>query len=250
MGLEILIPPMPMEYTEYSKGEAIEKTEEFYERIADKYKQVDVIRDEYSNKINNLLQRGVSVAQLREVFEDKGAQILCGALNEFHVLRLLCRIAEEEERFQEPSLLPNIHSMKEAVEWLQLCVFILRDFEFDREVSGELLLQVRERKWSYIFIAEIVAGGWIVQKIHATERLACYLYENGQCREALLLLMRLEQKLPYSEQKITTFAMALLDMGEHRLAYEVLMKYQNPNEDICQLQAELRALLQEKIENE
>lgn len=246
MGLEILIPPMPMEYTTYSEGEAIAKTEEFYEKIFDNYKQVEVYREDYSNKLNHLLQSEASVAELEKVFEDKGAQLLSGALNEFHVLRVLCRIARDEVAFSEPCLLQNIHSMKEAVDWLQLCVFALRDFEFDREVRGELLLQVREKKLSYICLAEIVAGSWIVQKIHAAERIAGYLYENGHRREALLLLMRLEQKLPYSEQKIIAFAMVLLDMGEHRLAYEVLMKYQNPNGEICQLQAELRALLQEK----
>ena len=58
-----------------------------------------------------------------------------------------------------------------------------------------------------------------------------------------MLVMRLEQMLPYSNRKVMSFAMLLLDMEEGRLAYEVLMKYQNPNEEIKQLQTELSALL-------
>ena len=250
MKQEILIPPIPKEYISYSKREAIERTEEIYEEIEDMYEHVDIIQNDYKNKINHLLQSGVSAAQLGQVFKDKDAQTLCRALNDFHILRVLCRIAEEEEVFLEPCLLQNIHSMEDAVQWLQLCIFMLRDFEFDKEVNEELFLHVKEKKLSYICLAEIVADSWIIQKIHTAERIAVYLYENGESREALLFLMRLEQMLPYSEQKIMTFAMILLDMGEYRLAYEVLMKYQNPNEEICQLQAELSRLLQENLKNE
>lgn len=250
MGQEILIPPIPKEYIEYSKGEAIARTEEIYAEIDEMYKHVDVIRNDYKNKINHLLQTGASAVQLGEIFKDKDAQTLCRAFNDFHVLRILCRIAEEEEVFQEPCLLQNFHSMEEAVQWLQLCIFMLRDFEFDREIHEEFLLQIKGKKLSYICLAEIVTDNWIVQKIHTAESVARFLYENGGYREALLFLMRLEQMLPYSEQKIMTFAMTLLDMGEHRLAYEVLIKYQNPNEEICQLQTELKGLLQENLENE
>ncbi len=245
-----LIPPIPKEYMTYSEEEAIARTEEIYEEIAEMYKQVDIIRDDYREKIDCLLQNKVSAGQLGEVFQDKDVRTLCRALNEFQELRGLCRIAEEEEVFQEPSVLQNFATMDEAVQWLQVCFFVLRDFEFDREVSEELLLLVQEKKLSYICLAEFILDNRIVRKVHTAERITVYLYENGQCREALLFLMRLEQKLPYSEQKIMTFAMALLDMGEHRLAYEVLMKYQNPNDDICQLQTELKGLLQENVENE
>jgi len=250
MGQGILIPPIPKEYMSYSGEEAIARTEENYEKIADMYKRVDDIADEYKKKIERLLQSGASAIQLCEVFQDKDVRTLCRALNEFQELRGLCRIAEEEEVFQEPSVLQNFATMDEAVQWLQMCFFVLRDFEFDREVSEELLWLVQKKKLSYICLAEFILDNRIVRKVHTAERIAVYLYENGQCREALLFLMRLEQKLSYSEKKIMTFAMALLDMGEHSLAYEVLMKYQNPNDEICQLQAELKGLLQENVENE
>ena len=250
MGQGILIPPIPKEYMSYSGEEAIARTEENYEKIADMYKRVDDIADDYKKKIERLLQSGASAIQLCEVFQDKDARTLCRALNEFHEVRGLCRIAEEEEAFEELSVLQNFTTMDEAVQWLQLCFFVLRDFEFDREASEELLLLVREKKLSYICLTELVLDKRIVRKIHTAERIAAYLYVNGQYREALLFLMRMEQKLPYSEKKIMAFAMALLNMGEHRLAYEVIMKFQNPNAEICQLQTELKGLLQENVRNE
>lgn len=196
------------------------------------------------------MKKEVSASQLCKFFEEKDTQILCRALNEFHVFRLLCRIAEEEDEFHEPCLMQNFQTMEEAVDWLQLCIFCVRDFEFDRETGSELVTLIKDKKMSYIFLAELITNNWIVQKIHTAERVALYLYENSQGREALLFLMRLEQMLPYSEEKIMIFAIALLNMGECRLAYEVLMKYQNPNEEIRQMQEELRGLLQENLENE
>ena len=250
MGEKVLIPPIPKEYISYSEQEAMARTEEIYEEITSLYERVDIIRDDYQKKINDLLQSEISATVLGEVFQNKDAQTLCRALNEFHELRNLCRIAQEEEQFQEPSLLQNFRTMDEAMQWLQLCVFVLRDFEFDREVSEELFLAVSEKKLSYIFLAEVVLDNRIVRKVHTAENVAVYLYENGLHREALLFLMRLEQKLPYSERKIMNFSMALLDMGETGFAYDVLMKYQNPTEDICQLQSELKGLLQGNTRDE
>ncbi len=243
MRQEILIPPIPKEYISYSEREKVERTEAIYQEIDDMYRRVDIIYDEYRKKIDHLLQSEVSATQLCEVFKEKDAQILCRALNEFYVLKVLCQIAEMEETFQEPCVLRNFHTMEEAVHWLQLCIFSLRNFEFDREYDEELSLQIKEKTLSYICLAEMICDNWIVQKIHTTEKIARYLYENGQKREALLFLMRLEKMLPYSTQKITAFTMTLLDMGECQLAYEVLLKYQNPNEDIRQLQIELSGLL-------
>ena len=239
----ILIPPIPKEYITYSEQEMIKRTESIYEEIDDLYKKVDVIEDKYREKTNRLLENKVGAASLCELMKEEDVKVLCRALNEFHVLKKISQIAEMEEVFSEPCVLQNFDTMEEAVSWLQLCIFTLRKFELDREYDDELLLLVKEKKVSYIYIAEIIRDSDIVQKIYTTEKVTRYLYENGQKREALLLVMRLEQMLTYSNRKIMSFAMLLLDMGEGRLAYEVLMKYQNPNEEIKQLQTELSALL-------
>ena len=62
-------------------------------------------------------------------------------------------------------------------------------------------------------------------------------------RDALFLIMYLEQKLPYGERKIMTFAMTLLELGEAQLAYEILLKFQNPDEEIIELQDALSKML-------
>lgn len=250
MKQEVLIPPMPEEYVMYSEGEKVEKAEEFYKEVEDMYKSVDAIHEKYKDKINHLLQNEVSSELLCDIMKEKNVQNLCGTLNEFHALKKLSRIARLESMFQEPSVLQNFDTIEEATCWLQRCLFFLRRFEFDREEDGELLLLIKEKKLSYICLAEMILDKSIVQKIYTTERVARYLYENEQKREALLFVMRIEQMLPYSDRKIIAFAMVVLDMGECRLAYEVLLKYKKPTEDIQQLQRELRGLLQEKMKNE
>ena len=170
------------------------------------------------------------------VLVEKNAQILCFYINEFSVLKSMCHIAEYEEEFREPSILQNCSSIQEAELWLQKGVFLLRRFEFGGEEEEELFRLVQEKKISYICLAEVLCMDYFVQKTLAGSKIAQYLYFNGLKREAILFLMRLEQKLPYSEKKIMTFVMTLLDMGERRLAYEVLIKYQNPNEEIKEMQ--------------
>ena len=96
---------------------------------------------------------------------------------------------------------------------------------------------------SYIWLAEIICREWIVQKIATCCRLTRYLYEHGAKREAILLLMRLEKQLPYSERKIMNFTMVLLELGEGALAYEILIKHQNPDEEIKVLQDSLANIL-------
>lgn len=243
MNQEILIPPIPKEYISYSEQEMVERTEASYLEIDNMYKWVDVIHSDYRKRVNDLLQNEISSVQLNELLKEKDARILCRCLNEFNLLEKLCQIAKLEEAFSEPCVLQNFQTIEEAVYWLQVCVFSLRKIEFDIEEAEELYLQIKDKKLSYICLAEIVSENWIVQKIYTAENLARYLYGKGQKREAVLFLMKLEQMLSYSDKKVMTFAMMLLEMDEYRLAYEVLLKYQNPNEDIKQLQLELGGLL-------
>lgn len=242
MDKGILISPVPKEYAFYTDNEKIEKTEAYYRKMDDIYGRVDTFEEAYKNRIEQLLQNEGKAADLTNVLKEKDAQLLCYCSYEFDIIRILCRIAEQEEIFKEPSVLRNVHTMEEAVSWRHKCVFLLRRFEFDWEETDELLMLVRERKISYICLAEMICENWIVQKVHVVDRIVRYLYENDQKREAMLLLMRLEKILPYSEKKVITFAMTLVDMGEFQLAHEVLLKFKNPNEDIKELQIELSKL--------
>lgn len=236
MRREMVMPPVPIEYSTYSAQQKIEKTKQYYEKIGGLYQRIDGFLSDYENRINNLLQDNASVDSVNAVLLEKNAQILCLYINEFSILKSICHIAKYEEEFNELSILQNCKTIKEAELWMQRCIFLLRRFEFDWEEDGELLELVEEKKISYICLAEILCMDHIVQKISVGSKVARYLYFNGLKREALLFLMQVENKLSYSEKKIMTFAMALLDMGERRLAYEVLLKYQNPNEEIKEMQ--------------
>lgn len=238
-----LIPPIPKEYLTYSDQEKLTKTEEYYQKVDGLYHRMDISEEDYRKRLDFLLQNNAVLDELFAVLLEKEAQILSLYEYDFYVLKMLCQIAEKEEALKEPSILQVSHSMQEAVCWHQRCVFLLRRFEFEWEEEDELQLLVQEKKLSYICLAELICGEGIVRKIHTGSRIAQYLYERGLRREALFFLVWLEKQLPYSERKIMVFAMTLLDLGECRLAYEILMKHKNPNDEIKELQTELASVL-------
>lgn len=237
------IPPVPKEYITYSEREKIEKTEEYYQKVEKLYQRIDNSKQGYLVRADQLLKNGATVKTLFALLQEKEAQVLCHYTYEFYLLKFLCNIAETEENFSECSVLQNINNMEDVLMWHQKSVFLLRRFEMDWEENDELRILIETKRVSYIYLVELICEEWIIRKIHTGSRIAWYLFENGLKREALLLLMRLEQRLPYSERKVMIFAMTLLDMGERRLAYDTLMKYQNPGEDIRELQNALREML-------
>jgi len=238
-----LIAPIPKEYLTYSDEEKIEKTENYYQKINDLYRRMDVSREEYRKRINQLMVQGATFDKLFDVLLEKEAQILCLYDYDFFILKTMCQIAEKEETLQEMPTLQKVNNMQEAVNLHQRCVFLLRRFEFDWEEDEELLLLVREQKVSYVCLAELICGEGIVRKTHTAGKVAQYLYVNGLIREALLFLMWIEKQLPYSERKIMLFSMTLLDLGERQLAYQILMKHQNPSQDVKELQVALSQML-------
>ena len=243
MKQEILIPTVPKEYSTYSDTEKIEKTEEYYREIDVAYQKVDAFKTKYMDKVDKLLRNQVGVEALEKVLVETEAQSLCNYTNEFAVLRFICYVAKNEEVFGEESVLHNINNLEQAVSWLQESIFLLREFEFNREEEETLFLLLTQRRVSYIWLTEIICREWIVQKISIGCRLTRYLYEHGAKREAILLLMRLEKRLPYTHRKIMHFTMTLLELGEHALAYEMLIKHQRPDEDIKSLQDTLAGIL-------
>ena len=238
-----LIPPSPGEYTNYSKQEMFEKTDDFYREIQEMYSTLESLETGCKKRLDAILEKQVEAKDLLILFEQKGIQLLCQNIFEFRVLERLCQIAEMEKALGEAGILHNIHCMDDVVAYYQKYVFLIRRFEFDWEEDDELLESVRQKKLSYIALAELICEKTIGQKVKVGCRIADYLNRNGCKREAILLIMRLEQKLPYSEKKVMHFAMTLLDMGEYRMAYEVLREHQNPSADIRKLQNELGAML-------
>lgn len=231
-----MIPPIPKEYITYSNQEMNRRTEIYYQKIADLYCRMDASKEEYRKRLDFLLYNNVTSVELFKVLSEKEAQILSLYEYDYYCLKVLCDIAEKEELFNEPSVLQNVHNIDDAVYWQKKCVFLLRRFEFGREEDDELLLYVRQKKVSYIFMAELICGNSIVRKVHTACVVAKFLAQNGITREAVLLLMWLEKQLPYSERLIMMFSMTLLDMGERKLAYEILMKHRKPDSDIKELQ--------------
>jgi len=230
-----VIPPSPKEYGIYTDQEKIEKTEEFYQNMAVLYRRMENSEQDYILRIDRMLQRNVARSEIIEVLHEKEAQLLCHYSYGFHTLDFLCNVAGIEEKFDECSVLRNVHGMDDVSLLHQKCVFLLRRFEMDWEENNEILILLQTKQVSYILLAEIICKEWISRKIYTGSRVFQYLYENGLKRDAILFLMWLEQRLPYSERKIMFFSMVLLDMGEQKLAYGMLLKHQNPDKDTKEL---------------
>lgn len=157
MDKGILISPVPKEYAFYTDNEKIEKTEAYYRKMDDIYGRLDTFEEAYKNRIERLLQNEGKAADLTNVLKEKDAQLLCYCSYEFDIIRILCRIAELEESFKEPSVLRNVHTMEEAISWRHKCVFLLRRFEFDWEETDELLMMVTSKD---IIWREDLFEGW------------------------------------------------------------------------------------------
>ena len=147
-----LIPAVPKEYSTYSNQEKIEKTEKYYRKIGELYNRIEVSENGYIKRMDALLGQNAGLQRVFEVLKEKEAQCLCFYVYEFYILKILCQIAEKEEKLSEPSLLQNIHSMEDVIFWQQKCVFLLRRFEMDWEEDDELLVLVQQKRISYIFL--------------------------------------------------------------------------------------------------
>ena len=243
MGKATLLGPVPKEYSTYTDIQKMEKTEIFYRQMEKIYQNVDEIKAEYFDRVEKLLKEEAGVSALKDILEEKEAWKLCDYSNVFYALRFLCRVAQLEEAFNEPNALQNIHSMNEVFSWVQESIFWVRRFEYERVTESSFFLMIQQKKISYIWLAEIICEDWIVRKVSTCCRVARYLFNCGETREAILLLMFLEKKLPYSDRKIMSFSLALLEMGEYTLAHTVLMKHQNSDEETIELQRELGMML-------
>lgn len=235
----ILLSPNPKEYEKYTDRKKIIKTEELFERVERIKDNINQNKEVYRKRIDILLAKGTKAEEVAVILQEKMGYQLCNHESEFHAFKILCQIAEYEEKFKEPCVLQNFHNMEEAGNWLQQCVFELRRFEFGWEDGTEFLTLLQERKLSYICLADILCKCEIIRKYETAGRLACYLCGNGWKREAILLLIWVEQMLSYSDEKIMSFTMTLLEMGERKLAYEMLMKYRNPDVYVKEMQAAL-----------
>lgn len=238
-----LIPPFPEEYAIYSDQEKLEKTERFFKENQEVYSIVENLEEACKKRMDMILEKKVDVKDLLLLFDKEEMQILCQYTQKFKVLNTFCQIAEMERKLGEACVLNNIYCMDDVMDYYQKCIFLIRKFELDWEEDCELLDLMQQKKLSYITLAELTCERMITQKVKAGCRIAECLHKNGYKREAVLFIMRLEQKLPYGVRKIMNFVTTLLGMGEHRLAYEVLMKYQNPNADVEELQNTLRTML-------
>lgn len=218
-------------------------SEEIYKKKQEANAIVKNYEETCKKRMDAILEKQVDVKDLLTLFDKKEIKLLCHNTQDYRVLHRICQIAEMEKSLGETCILNSVQSMSDVLDFYQKCIFLIRRLEFDWEEDDDLLELMRQKKLSYIALAELACENIIGQKVKAGCRIADYLHRNDYKREAVLFIMRLEQKLPYSEKKVMYFAMALLDMGEYRLACEVLMKHQNPNADIKELQKTLSTML-------
>lgn len=237
--------PIPKEYVNYTDEEKINKTEAYFERIKEIYGEIKEYGNAYRERINRLLQSKASMGQIAEVMLEKKFEEICYNHYDFCCNMVLCQIAIKEEAMGLPVVFHNVENMEEAVTFMQRIVFYLRRLEFDweEEAAEELVLMLKEGQISYLCIAELICQRTTVRKFHTATRVANFLNHCGMLKEAIMILVLVEQLLPYSEEKIMSIANALLELGQLRQAYEILLKYENPNIEI----KELQQLLKERL---
>lgn len=237
--------PIPKEYGEFNREQAIKATEKYFDGISELYETIAAVGADYKIKINDLLAKGASIGKLADVMLEKEVQSLCYNEYEFCSFVVLCQIAMKEEAMGLPHILRNMKSITEACELMQKIVFGIRRVEFgwEDEKLEDFLGLIQREQISYICIADMLCQRTVINPLYAVCRIAKLLYAKKMEKDAAMLLVLADESLPYSDKKIMKFAEVFLDMDMPKQAYIILDKYQEPNEEIVEIQR----LLGEKL---
>lgn len=245
METEYLICPVNEKYASCTEEEKREKTEKTFEEIKAYYEKIEAVESDYINRINSVLNTGAGAKEALAILGDTMGQMICYYRYRFHLFEILCHIAKQEEEHGEPVVFRNFHTIDEAYEWIQQCIFELRRVElgWEEESYGELLNHLKNNEISNICLAQLIGKCEIIRKLETADRMAKYMYKRGMEKKAVSFLMCLDNILPYSEEKIMTFTMTLLEINERRLAYKEILKFKEPNDEIREMQKVLKGML-------
>lgn len=229
--------PIPSAYVYYSPSEAREETKLYFEKIAGIYENLRKKGAYYRNKINCLLAGKTDAKQLSELMLIDEYRELCYYDGELNTMVVIGQIALKEESVGLPTIIRNVSSMEEAIYLFQKVTFGIRRvaFGWEKEELSDFIQFLKNDKISYICLAECLRQGTIVNQVATASRLAILMTEQNLTMEALKMLILLDTMFQYSEEKILIFTNTFLEVGAKRLAYEELIKHQNPNDKITDL---------------
>lgn len=245
METEYFIWPVNENFASCTEEEKRIKTENTFEELSEYYKKIEAAEYEYINKVNNVLQNGAGAKEALAILSDTMGQMICYYRYRFRLFEILCHIAEREEECGEPVVFWNFHTIDEAYEWMQQRIFELRRVELGWEETsyGELPELLKNRRISHICLAQIIGECEIIRKLETANSMARYMYKRGMEKKAVSFLVWLDDILPYSEEKIMTFTMTLLEINARQLAYKEILKFREPNEEIKEMQKVLKGML-------
>jgi len=245
MVTEYFICPVNEKYAYCTEEEKRVKTEKTFEVLKEYYEKIEAVESDYINRINSVLNTGAGAKEALAILGDTMGQMICYYRYRFHLFEILCHIAKQEEECGESVVFRNFHTMDEAYEWIQRRIFELRRVElgWEEDSYGKLLNLLKNNEISYICLAQLIGKCEIIRKLETADRMAKYMYKHGMGKKAVSFLMWLDDMLPYSEEKIMTFTMTLLEMNERRLAYKEILKFREPNEEIKEMQNVLKGML-------
>lgn len=225
--------PIPAIYEGYSASKAREETNLYFEKINLMYKNLSIKGAKCINKLNQLLKSKAGAKKLSELMLSEDYMELCCYDGDLNTLVVIGQIALKEESVGLPTITRNVSSMEEAIYLFRQVTFGLRRIAFGWESDIISFLQlIRSHNISYICLAECICQNTIVNQVATASRLAILMTEQNMAMDALKMLIMLDSMFEYSEEKVLIFTNAFLVIGARRMAYEEILTYRNPNEEI------------------
>ncbi|HKM35320.1 MAG TPA: hypothetical protein VJY54_11335 [Lachnospiraceae bacterium] len=229
--------PIPAKYEDFSASKAREETNQYFEKIHMQYTKMGPKGAEYRSKINQLIRSRADVNMLSELMLSEDYQQFCCSDGDLNTFVAIGQIALKEDSVGIPTIIQDVNSLEEAISLFQQISFGLRRvaFGWKRNETSDFFELIKQHNISYICLAESICQSTIVNQITTASMLAKLMFEQNMAMEALKMLIMLDSMFAYSEEKILEFTNAFLNIGSKKMAYEEILKYRNPNEEISLL---------------
>lgn len=236
--------PMGGDYMDRPRAEALKMTDEYFEKLHKRYKQVDASAEGLGKKIDNWLKKGErqdSQWLVDAVLSDEYIE-MCHLSYDFFCFGVVTQISCIEKNFEQPQLWFQLKSVGEANELMQVLTFYLRriEFDFEEEYLTGLMEFISENNITYICMGEAIAYFRILQKLKVSIELFRLYIKYGRKKEGILFLFYMARKLECDEEVLLKFCVELIEIGENYWILNLLSLIENPSEKVRQLQERIK----------
>ena len=236
--------PMGGDYLDLPKAEALKKTDEYFEKLHERYETIEASAKGLGKRIDNWIKKeGEWESQwlVDAVLSDEYIE-MCNLSYDFFCFGVVAQISCIEKNFEQPQLWFQVKSIGEANELTQVLSFYLRriEFDFEEEYLIGLMDFISENNITYICMGEMLEYFRILQKVKVSIGVFRLYVKSGRKKDGILFLFYMARKLECDEEILLKFCVELIEIGENHWILNLLSLIENPSEKVKQLQERIK----------